>query len=205
MRKVIASPLLGPVIKVVGIAGPGDPLENEETFETFGLINKEFPQLIKCLSTNGLLLPENLDRLIDLDLKSLTVTINALDPRSGGKIYSWVCYNGTRYTGEEGAEILIHNQLAGVQLAADSGITVKVNTVLIPGINEGEVEKIAIELKRRGADIMNVMPLIPQADFSAVVPPTSEHIAVVRASNERIITQFKQCRQCRADAVGLIA
>ena len=59
VREVMASELLGPIIKVIGIAGPGDPLANEETFETFRLIGAEFPHLIKCLSTNGLLLPMN--------------------------------------------------------------------------------------------------------------------------------------------------
>ena len=205
VREIASSPLFGPMIKVVGIAGPGDPLANEETFESFRLINREFSQFIKCLSTNGLLLPECIDRLNELDLRSLTVTMNALDPRIGGEIYSWVRYKGSRYTGAEGAELLIRNQLEGVQRAADSGITVKVNTVLIPGINDSEVKKIAAEVKRRGADIMNVMPLIPQADFAAWIPPTPEQIAEVRTSNERIISQFKHCRQCRADAVGLVA
>ncbi len=61
VRNVMASDRLGEIIKVVGIAGPGDPLANTETFEAFRLIGKEFPQLIKCLSTNGLLLPESLE------------------------------------------------------------------------------------------------------------------------------------------------
>ena len=36
-------------IKVVGIAGPGDPLDNEETFETFRLIHEANPHLILCV------------------------------------------------------------------------------------------------------------------------------------------------------------
>jgi nitrogen fixation protein NifB len=64
---------IGSVIKVVGIAGPGDPLANDETFEAFLLIKAEFPHLIKCLSTNGLLLPEKIELLQQIGLKSLTV------------------------------------------------------------------------------------------------------------------------------------
>ena len=94
VREVMASDLLGPVIRVVGIAGPGDPLANEETFETFRLIGKEFPRLIKCLSTNGLLLPERISELEEIDLQSLTVTINALDPEVAGQIYSFIRYLG---------------------------------------------------------------------------------------------------------------
>jgi len=202
VREITASPLLGPMIKVVGIAGPGDPLANEETFDTFRLIGKEFPGLIKCLSSNGLGLPECIDRLSGLGLGSLTITINAIKPEVGARIYSWVRFKGALYTGAEGAEILIRNQLEGLHRAVAGGITVKVNTVLIPGVNDGEVERIAREVKRLGAGIMNVMPLIPQADFSHVSPPTSELLSSARAAGERVITQFRHCRQCRADAAG---
>ncbi|MEI8356029.1 MAG: nitrogen fixation protein NifB, partial [Deltaproteobacteria bacterium] len=54
VREIMVSPIAGPIIKVVGIAGPGDPLFNEETFETFAMVKSEFPHLMLCLSTNGL-------------------------------------------------------------------------------------------------------------------------------------------------------
>jgi nitrogen fixation protein NifB len=204
VREVMASEILGPIIKVIGIAGPGDPLANEETFTTFGLIDREFPHLIKCMSTNGLLLPEAMDRLDSLGLCSVTVTLNALDPLVAARIYSHVTYHGKRLAGREGVEILIRNQLAGIEMAASRGMTVKVNTVLIPGVNEEQVPLIARRIKEMGAAVMNVMPLIPQADFAGVAPPSPERLEEVRRANESIIGQFKHCRQCRADAVGLI-
>lgn len=204
VREVMASEVLGPIIKVIGIAGPGDPLANEETFRTFELIDREFPHLIKCMSTNGLLLPENIDRLEALNLCSLTVTLNSLDPEVAGKIYSHISYQGKTYTGREGAEILIANQLKGIERAARYGMTVKVNTVLIPGLNEDQIPHIARRIKELGASVMNIMPLIPQADFAQVAPPSPERLEEVRQANEQIIGQFKHCRQCRADAVGII-
>jgi len=54
---------LCPEITVVGIAGPGDPLATTHALETFKLIHNRYPQLIKCLSTNGLLLEENAQKL----------------------------------------------------------------------------------------------------------------------------------------------
>jgi len=204
VREVMASDVLGPVIKVIGIAGPGDPLANEETFTTFELLDREFPHLVKCMSTNGLLLPESLERLDSLGLCSVTVTINALDPAVGALIYSRVFFHGRPYTGREGAEILIANQLKGIEMAAFRGMTVKVNSVLIPGINEEQISRIAEKARDLGAMVMNVMPLIPQADFAGILPPTTEHLEEVRRANESIIGQFKHCRQCRADAVGLI-
>jgi nitrogen fixation protein NifB len=202
--EVKESPVLGPIIKVVGIAGPGDPLANEETFETFRLVGSEFPDLMLCMSTNGLLLPEKIDLLHSHGLHSLTVTLNALDPEVGARIYGHILYHGRRYTGVEGARILIANQLAGIERAAGYGMTIKVNTVLIPGVNDDQVSLIGPKVRELGAFVMNIMPLIPQADFANVVPPSPEALETLRTANEKIIGQFRHCRQCRADAVGLI-
>jgi nitrogen fixation protein NifB len=204
VREVMASEILGPIIKVIGIAGPGDPLANQETFDTFSMIGDEFPHLIKCMSTNGLLLPEKVELLHELDLCSLTVTVNALEPRVGAKIYSFINYHGKRYEGIEAAEILIANQLEGIKMAAERGMTVKVNTVFIPGVNEEQIPHLAAKVKGLGASVMNVMPVIPQADFSHIAPPDANLLEELRSANEKIIGQMRHCRQCRADAVGLI-
>lgn len=204
VREVMESPITGPIVKVIGIAGPGDPLFNTETFDTFKLVHNEYPELIKCLSTNGLLLPDKMPLLEEIGLHSLTVTLNALDPRVGARIYSHVLYDGVRYTGEEGAELLLRNQLEGIRQAADLGMTIKINSVLIPGINDDQIPLISQKVKSLGAFVMNIMPLIPQADFAHILPPSPERLDILRQANEKVIGQFKHCRQCRADAVGLI-
>ena len=204
VREVMENPITGPIVKVVGIAGPGDPLYNQQTFDTFQLVDQEFPDLIKCLSTNGLLLPDRMPLLEEIGLHSLTVTLNALDPRVGARIYSHVFYDGVRYTGAEGAELLMRNQLEGIRMAADLGMTIKINSVLIPGINDDQLPLISQKVKSLGAFVMNIMPLIPQADFAHIVPPSPERLETLRQANEKVIGQFKHCRQCRADAVGLI-
>lgn len=204
VREVMASPVMGPIIKVVGIAGPGDPLANEETFRTFRLVKDEFPHLMLCMSTNGLLLPESIDRLHDLGLHSLTVTVNAVDPEVGAQIYRHVIYHGRRYSGVEGARILIENQFEGLRRAGELGLTIKVNTVLVPGINDAQIELIAPRVKALGAFVMNIMPIIPQAELAHIAAPSEEQLARVRAANEGVIGQFAHCKQCRADAVGLI-
>jgi nitrogen fixation protein NifB len=204
VREVMASPLVGPIIKVIGIAGPGDPLANEETFETFELVKKEFPHLMLCMSTNGLLLPESIDRLYGLGLHSLTVTVNAVDPEIGAQIYRHITYHGKHYTGVEGAGILIANQFEGLKRAGELGMTIKVNSVLIPGVNDTQLPLIARKVKALGAFVMNIMPIIPQADLAHIEPPSEARLAELRKANEGIIGQFAHCKQCRADAIGLI-
>ncbi len=192
-----------PRIKVVGIAGPGEPLYNKETFETLKLVQEHYPELILCLSTNGLLLPAYANRLADLGVKTCTVTVNAVDPDVGSKIYSYIYLDGSILRGPSGANALIRNQLDGIVMAVEAGVTVKVNTVLIPGINSDHVVEVAKETKRRGAYIQNIMPLIPLARFRSLRPPTCEELRRARDNCEKIIPQFRLCKQCRADAVGI--
>jgi len=204
VREVMASPIVGPIIKVVGIAGPGDPLANEETFETFRMVKEEFPHLMLCMSTNGLMLSESIDRLYELGLHHLTVTINAVDPEIGAHIYRHVIYHGVHYTGVEGARILIANQFDGLKRAGELGLIIKVNTVLVPGVNDDQIPLIAAKVKESGAFVMNIMPIIPQAELAHIIPPSEERVAALRKANEAIIGQFAHCKHCRADAIGLI-
>ncbi|OEU43496.1 nitrogenase cofactor biosynthesis protein NifB [Methanosarcina sp. Ant1] len=194
-----------PFIKVVGIAGPGDPLANDATFETFELIKNEFPELTLCMSTNGLLLPEKLQDLLRVGVSTLTVTVNAIDPEIQAKIVNHIVYHGKVYRGVEAAEIQIKNQLEGIKAAIDAGLVVKVNTVLIPGINDKHVVEIARKLNELGVYIMNVMPLINQGAFADIEPPTAEERKTVQEACEPYVMQMRHCRQCRADAYGLLS
>lgn len=191
-------------ISVIGIAGPGDPLANDATFEVMHSVHKEFPELTLCVSTNGLYLPDRLDDLVKVGVRSLTVTINAVTPEMAEKVYSWALYNGKRYTGREAAEKILNNQWRGLTNAIDAGMIVKVNTVYIPGVNDVEIPLIAWHAGERGADIMNIMPLIPQAEFEGRERPTPDMIAKKRAACEKFLPQMSHCRQCRADACGVL-
>ncbi len=192
-----------PNLKVVGIAGPGESLANPETFETFRLVNERFPELHKCVATNGLLLPDKLDELLEVGVGSVTVTINSLKPENAARIYSWVRYNGKTYQGEEGAALLIKNQFKGMEMASKAGLMVKMNTVLIPEINLEEIRELAAAASKRGAVIMNIIPLIPLHDLKDAEPPSCEDLNIARTLAEEYLPQFRLCRQCRADAVGV--
>jgi nitrogen fixation protein NifB len=192
-----------PELRVVGIAGPGDSLENPATFETLSIVKKRWPGLIQCLSTNGLLVEEKAAELKRLGVKTVTITINAMDPKVGAMIYEWVRYSGKVYRGVEGAKLLIEKQLRGIEALTGRGIVVKINTVLIPSINMDEIPKIAEEAAKRGASIMNIIPLIPLHRFSKLEGPSCGELEMARAAAERYIPQFRLCKQCRADSCGI--
>ena len=144
---VLRHPAVGAKLKVVGIAGPGDPLANPRTFETFRLVRAAHPGMTLCLSTNGLLLPEKLPELLALGLHSLTVTVNALTPETGAKVYEWVAFEGKKLEGEAGSALLLERQLAGIGAAAAAGLLVKVNHVYIPGVNDHETLELAVRVR----------------------------------------------------------
>lgn len=194
---------LCPDITVVGIAGPGDSLATPWAIDTFRLIDKEFPFLFKCMSTNGLLLPEKAGEVLEVGVDSLTVTVNAVDPAIGAMLNDYIVYRGKRYKGEEAAKILIENQLKGIRAVAREGTTVKVNTVLVPGVNDGHIENIAKAVSDAGAKIYNIIPLIPQGGMANVPRPTCKQVDAARIAAEPYISVFRHCQHCRADAVGI--
>ncbi|MFT4145557.1 MAG: radical SAM protein [Mobilitalea sp.] len=200
VRKAVA---LCPDITVAGVAGPGDTLATTFALETFQLIKQEFPDIIKCMSTNGLLLPDYADQIIEVGIDSLTVTVNAVDPKIQAKICNSVVYHGKRYEGEEAAEILIANQLAGIQRVSKAGVTVKVNTVLIPEINAEHIRTVAETVSKAGAKIYNIIPLIPQHKLAWCSTPNCALINKTRQEAEEYIKVFRHCQRCRADAAGI--
>ena len=191
-------------ISVIGIAGPGDPLANEATFETLNALRRGFPHLTLCVSTNGLLLPERLADLVRAGVKSLTVTINAVRPETAERIYSWVLYHGKRLSGREAVMTLLANQWAGLSNAIEMGLLVKVNSVYLPGVNDDDLALVAKRAGELGADIMNVLPLIPQGEFSGLTRPSYEALHAKRDELRPFVPQMSHCRQCRADACGTL-
>ena len=194
---------LCPDIKVAGIAGPGDTLATDRALRTFRVIKEKFPKLIKCMSTNGLLLSEKAQEVIDIGIDSLTVTVNAVDPKIEEKLNAYIIYHGEKIEGVKGAEILIKNQLEGIRKVASAGITVKVNTVLVPEINGDHIEEIAKTVKEAGAKIYNIIPLIPQHELKEYAAPTCPEIDAARIKASQYIDVFRHCQHCRADAVGV--
>ena len=194
---------LCPELTVAGIAGPGDALADNSALETFRLVGKHFPQLSKCLSTNGLGLPDKVHELSELGLKHVTVTVNAVYPKIGEKIISHITLNGETITGEKAAKILLSRQLEGVREAVELGMEVKVNTVLIPGINSGHIGEIAETISALGVKYHNIMPLIPRGEFADIPPPDCAMLEKARKDAEGSLPVFRNCAHCRADACGI--
>lgn len=196
-----------PHLSVIGIAGPGDPLADAaRTLDTLATLREALPGMLLCLSTNGLALPLHADALAELGVGHVTVTVNAVDPAIGADVYNWVDDGGSRVTGREGAALLLERQEKGVRRLKSQGVTVKINTVVIPGVNSDHVQDIAVAVASWGADLMNCIPLLPVAGtrFAGTSTPGPDMMHSLRAEAGAIIPQMRHCTRCRADALGFL-
>lgn len=210
-KKVLAVASTIPQMTVLGIAGPGDPLANpEKTFKTFELIAETAPDIKLCLSTNGLSLPDHVDEIAKYNVDHVTITVNMIDPEIGAQIYPWVFYKHKRYTGVEAAQILTERQMQGLEMLTERGILCKINSVMIPGINDQHLVEVNKAVKSRGAFLHNIMPLISAPEHGTVFGlngqrgPSAQELKALQDSCEGEMNMMRHCRQCRADAVGLL-
>ena len=196
-----------PNLTVAGIAGPGDALANfKEVRETLRQIRQRDPDVTFCLSTNGLMLPFYANDLLALGVSHVTVTMNTVDAAAGANIYDHINYLGKTYTGADGAAILLQNQLSGIRYLAEKGVVLKVNIVLLKGINEHQIEDIVRTAKDCGCRITNIMQLIPVSGskFAHMEPGGNADLNRIRKQSADILPQMYHCKQCRADAVGAL-
>jgi nitrogen fixation protein NifB len=209
VRKVLAVAAEVPELSVVGIAGPGDALANvDATFATLEGIRRAAPDLTLCLSTNGLALPDHVDRLVAAGVRHVTVTVNMTDPEVGERIYPWILRDGKKVRGKEASRILSERQLLGISMLRERGVLVKVNSVVIPGVNDAHLKDVTRAVRAAGAFLVNLVPLISAPEhgthfgLTGQRGPTAAELEAVQSACELDARLMRHCRQCRADAVG---
>ncbi|WP_101340839.1 nitrogenase cofactor biosynthesis protein NifB [Cereibacter azotoformans] len=210
-RKVLAVAAEVPQLSVLGIAGPGDAAYDwKKTKATFDLVQAQLPDIKLCLSSNGLAVPDHVEEIVAMNIDHVTLTINTLDPEVGAKIYPWVFFRGRRHEGVKGAAILLARQMEALEMLVARGVLVKVNSVLIPGINEAGMVELNRVVKAKGAFLHNIMPLISDPahgthfGLTGQRGPTAAELRAVQDQCGDGANLMKHCRQCRADAVGML-
>lgn len=196
-----------PQLTVTGIAGPGDPFANpDETMETLRLVRRHFPNMLLCVATNGLGLLPHIDELADLKVSHITLTINTREIDTAAKIYAWVRDGYRVRRGREGAALLLDRQREAIERLRETSILVKANTIVMPGVNDHEVEGLATWFKQAGVGVMNCMSLLPVPDtpFEALGETPPAMLAEARNQARGYLPQMLHCARCRADACGLV-
>jgi nitrogen fixation protein NifB len=134
------------------------------------------------------------------------VTVNAVDPKIGANVYSWMRI-GKRVLGpEQGAGTLWEHQEAAIIALKERGILVKVNAIILPGINDTHIPAIAKAMGELGVDLFNCMPYYPNkgSALEHLKEPDPQRVAAIRRAAGAFVPQMGHCTRCRADAVGLL-
>ncbi|WP_168565423.1 radical SAM protein [Crateriforma spongiae] len=194
-------------ITVVGIAGPGDPFANaDKTMRTLRLVREHHPSMLLCVASNGLEIAPHVEELAELKTSHVTLTINAIDPQISAKIYRFARLGRKVLRGIEAAEALLDQQLDAIDLLKSHGMTVKVNSIVMPGINDHHIPDIARLASRLEVDYHNCMALYPLADtpFADLDEPDAAMMTDIRDRCGEFVPQMEHCQRCRADAAGML-
>jgi nitrogen fixation protein NifB len=194
-------------ISVVGIAGPGDPFATPSlTLETLRLVHAAYPEMLLCVASNGLGVPAHAEELGKLQVSHVTLTVNAVDPQIGAKVYAWIRDGKKVYRGLPAAELLWSRQVEAIRMLKQHDVVVKINTIIIPGVNDEHVVEVARRVADLGADIANCVPLYPVqgTPFGELESPSPDRVAAIRADVAQLLPIMSHCTRCRADAVGLL-
>ena len=94
--------------------------------------------------------------------------MSTVDPDIGARIYAWVRDGNVVYRGRAAAELILSRQLESIAGLKRRGLAVKVNTIMIPGVNTidncAPIRAVAEKARELGVDLMNVMALCSAGD-----------------------------------------
>lgn len=185
---------------IIGVSGPGDPLENLNSLKTlYNILEKHFPKCSLCICTNGNKFISAQETIATFsELQYLTITINTLNVDTAIKLYSSI-------TKQAEAEELFKNQIFALDFMKSLGKKVKINTVCMPGINYNEIIDLHTTLLKHNVDCFNLLPYINiegDSNSCTQLHYDSEVLKLRKQLQEYGIPLTCLCKQCRSDYCG---
>lgn len=183
--------------RIIKISGPGEPLCNKQTFEVLKRINTQIKDCVLQVNTNGILLKEKAEELAELNVKIVSISMNAIYEETFKRLYSRIIKNESIVVdNKEISNIMLEGQIAGMNKCIELGILVRVNVVYYPDINEADIFEIARLCKSKGIKELKIFAGIKNSKMRNVRTPTgSEMIGFI----ERLATTVKDVRFETAD------
>lgn len=196
-------------LRIIGLSGPGDPFSDPQKVFTFIKMLREIygDYYEICISTNGLVLYKYIDLLKEYKVNYITLTINTVNTDTLSDLVDWITEDGVVYQGKIGAERLLNAQLRSLKAVVEAGIRCKVNTVIVPDVNQYEITDLLKTIKEIGAEKGNLIPLIPVRGTRFEKVPTlaiQEYDQILKEAST-ILSQVVGCKKCRADAAFVVA
>ncbi len=110
-------------VKKIRLTG-GEPLLRKDLDRFIKMLYDYKPSLDLALTTNGYYLPEYAKKLKDAGLKRVNISLDSLKPEVAAKIAQ---------------KDVLDKVLKGIDAAVDEGLGVKLNTVVMRGVNDNEI------------------------------------------------------------------
>ena len=120
--------------------------------ETLKRVRAAYPDMLLCVATNGLNIHPYLDDLKAVNTTHVSITINAVDPEIGEKIYSWLRTASAPWDRPREQNYYWNVSLAAVKGLKERDIMVKVNSILLPSINDELRVEVAKKMGEMGVD-----------------------------------------------------
>ncbi len=175
-------------ISKVRITG-GEPLARKGVYEFLSKLTRLDGLSDVSLTTNGVLLKENINRIKNAGIKRINISIDTLHKKKFKTI-----------TGHD----YFHRVWEGINLALEKGFDpVKLNVVALPGINDDELTAFArltltnpfhirfIEYMPIGTDIINKNKRLFVPEIKARLAETGEMIPVAKGINDGPVMRYK--------------
>jgi len=124
-------------VKKIRITG-GEPLVRKDLDKFIKMISDYAPNIDLALTTNGYFLKNYARALKDAGLKRINMSLDSLRP----EIAKFIAQRGVLYS-----------VLEGLDAALDAGLKVKLNTVALKGLNEGELVYLLEFAREKGCEI----------------------------------------------------
>lgn len=127
----------------------GEPLVRKGLVSFLKGLNMEFPDMKTALTTNGSMLGQYADELAEANLHSLNISLDTLNP---------VKFADVTRLGK------IDDVISGIRAAVKAKIrNIKLNTVLIRGFNDGEIEDLMAFAKKEKV-LLRLIEFMPLED-----------------------------------------
>lgn len=201
----------GILIAGLDIHGPGDPLATlSMTMEIVDRLREKYPQFPLGVTTLGLGLAEHAGLLARHGVVRVTLLIDAVNPETLQKLYSWIRPGKKNMPITRAATILIDEQSKGISACRSAGIEVAVHTTVYRESNEQDVEKIASHVAALGAECMTLLPGKGWLEDGEMLPPplpeTMErlfnlavgHVKIIELAEVKNVKENESLSDCAA-------
>jgi cyclic pyranopterin phosphate synthase len=152
----------------------GEPLVRRDVMRLFDSLGARLGQGLKelTLTTNGSQLARFAEPLARAGVKRVNVSLDTLDPRKFREITRW---------GD------LSKVLSGIDAAQAAGLSVKINTVALRGVNDAEIPSMLEWAHGRGMD-MTLIEVMPMGEIDGDRVEQYMPLSVLRAQLERHFT-----------------